>query len=66
MGSSMPGTPYISENRTFLDINATAQILAYKYDFYDEASGLIVLSNMKPNLSADDINTLVYEVEDIK
>lgn len=66
MGSSMPGTTYISENRTFLDTSATAQVLAYKYDFYDEVSGLIVLSNMKPNLNADDINALLYEVEDIK
>ena len=66
MGSSMPGTTYISENRTFLDTSATAQVLAYKYDFYDEVSGLIVLSNMKPNLNSDDINALLYEVEDIK
>lgn len=66
MGSSMPGTPYISEGRTFLDTSATMQILAYNYEFYDEQSGLIILSNIKPDLSKQEISDLAYDISEIK
>ena len=66
MGSSMPGVPYIREGRTFIDASAMMQILNYKSLVYDENSGLVTFTNSAVALSDDEIQELVYAVEEIK
>ncbi len=66
MGSSMPGVPYINENRTFVDASAMLQILDYKSLFYDESTGLVTFTKSAVKLSESEISDLIYEIEEIK
>lgn len=65
MGSAMNEEPKLIDDRTYLDLYTTSQILALDKVTYDAETGLIVLSKIDLELTADQISDLAYTIEEM-